>query len=86
VVWPSDDWDTRFTLYGSAGVRRYDGDDIFFGDRRRDTRYVASLDVLRPSLRIGGYRPQLGVVYEKTDSTLDFYSFSKLGLRLQFEG
>ena len=86
VVWPSDDWDTRFTLYGSAGIRNYDGIDPFFGDRRRDTRYVTYLDVLRPSLRIGGYRPLIGVMYEKTDSTLDFYSFSKLGLRLQFEG
>lgn len=85
VVWPSDDWDTRFTLYGSAGVRNYDAIDPLFGDRRRDTRYVAYLDVLRPSLRIGGYRPLIGVMYEKTDSTLDFYSFSKLGLRLQFE-
>jgi hypothetical protein len=86
VVWPSDDWDTRFTLYGSAGVRNYGAIDPLFGDRRRDTRYVAYLDVLRPSLRIGGYRPLIGVMYEKTDSTLDFYSFSKVGLRLQFEG
>src|SRR5512139_197158 len=86
MVWPSDNWDTRFTLYGSAGVRNYEGDDPIFGDRRRDTRYVASLDLLRPSLRINGYRPQIGVVYEKTDSTLDFYSFSKVGLRFQFEG
>ena len=85
VVWPSDTWDTRFTLYGSAGVRRYDGEDLLFGDRRRDTRYVASLDLLRPSLRIGGYRPQIGVTYERTESTLDFYGFSKVGLRLQFE-
>lgn len=85
LVWPSDAWDARFTLYASAGVRSYDGDDIFFGGQRRDTRYAASLDVLRPSLRIRGYRPQLGVTYERTDSTLDFYSFSKLGLRLLFE-
>jgi hypothetical protein len=85
VVWPSDAWDTRFTLYGSAGTRNYQGMDPFFGDRRRDTRYVASLDLLRPSLRIRGYRPQIGVMYEKTESTLDFYSFSKLGLRFQFE-
>ncbi len=86
VVWPSDTWDTRFTLYGSAGIRNYQAMDPFFGDRRRDTRYVASLDLLRPSLRIGGYRPQIGVIYERTESTLDFYSFSKLGVRLQFEG
>src|SRR5574340_493105 len=86
VVWPSDTWDTRFTLYGSAGIRNYQAMDPFFGDRRRDTRYMASLDLLRPSLRIGGYRPQIGVIYEKTESTLDFYSFSKLGVRLQFEG
>lgn len=85
VVWPSDAWDTRFTLYGSAGTRNYQGMDPFFGDRRRDTRYVLSLDLLRPSLRIRGYRPQIGVMYEKTESTLDFYSFSKLGLRFQFE-
>jgi hypothetical protein len=86
VVWPSDTWDTRFTLYGSAGIRNYQAMDPFFGDRRRDTRYMASLDLLRPSLRIGGYRPQIGVIYERTESTLDFYSFSKLGVRLQFEG
>lgn len=85
VVWPSGTWDARFTLYGSAGVRSYDGDDLLFGDRRRDTRYVASLDLLRPSLRIGGYRPQIGVTYERTESTLDFYGFSKVGLRFQFE-
>ncbi len=85
VVWPSDTWDTRFTLYGSAGVRRYEGIDPFFGDRRQDTRFTVSLDLLRPSLRIRGYRPQIGVVYERTDSTLDFYSFSKLGLRFQLE-
>ncbi len=85
VVWPSDAWDTRFTLYGSAGTRNYQAMDPLFGDRRRDTRYVAYLDVLRPSLRIAGYRPLIGVMYEKTDSTLDFYSFSKVGLRLQFE-
>lgn len=85
VVWPSDTLDTRFTLYGSAGVRRYDGVDPLFGDRRQDTRFTASLDLLRPSLRIRGYRPQIGVVYERTDSTLDFFSFSKLGLRFQLE-
>src|SRR5512139_645042 len=85
VIWPSSTLDTRFTLYGSAGVRNYDGIDPFFGDRRRDTRYVASLDLLRPSLRIRGYRPQIGVMYEKTESTLDFYSFSKLGLRFELE-
>ncbi|HMM46395.1 MAG TPA: porin family protein [Thiobacillaceae bacterium] len=85
VVWPSAAWDARFTLYGSVGLRRYDAIDPIFGDRRSDTRYVASLDLLRPSLRIRGYRPQIGVVYEKTDSTLDFYSFSKLGLRFQLE-
>ncbi|HSJ79841.1 MAG TPA: porin family protein, partial [Thiobacillus sp.] len=60
VVWPSDTLDTRFTLYGSAGVRRYDGVDPLFGDRRQDTRYTASLDLLRPSLRIRGYQPQIG--------------------------
>ena len=86
MVWPSETWDTRFTLYGSAGVRNYQGMDPFFGDRRQDERYVASLDVLRPSLRINGYRPQLGIVYERSESTIDFYSFSKVGLRLQFEG
>jgi hypothetical protein len=85
VVWPSDTWDTRFTLYGSAGVRMYEGIDPFFGDRRQDTRFTVSLDLLRPSLRIRGYRPQIGVVYERTDSTLDFFSFSKLGLRFQLE-
>ncbi|HET9463100.1 MAG TPA: porin family protein [Thiobacillus sp.] len=85
MVWPSDTWDTRFTLYGSAGVRRYEGIDPFFGDRRQDTRFAASLDLLRPSLRFRGYRPQIGVMYEKTDSTLDFYSFSKVGLRFQLE-
>ncbi|HSJ80297.1 MAG TPA: surface lipoprotein assembly modifier, partial [Thiobacillus sp.] len=72
-------------LYGSAGVRRYDGVDPLFGDRRQDTRYTASLDLLRPSLRIRGYQPQIGIVYERTDSTLDFFSFSKLGLRFQLE-
>ena len=85
VVWPSDTLDTRFTLYGSAGVRRYDGVDPLFGNRRQDTRYTASLDLLRPSLRIRGYQPQIGIVYERTDSTLDFFSFSKLGLRFQLE-
>ncbi len=85
VVWPSDTLDTRFTLYGSAGIRNYEAMDPFFGDRRRDNRYVVSLDLLRPSLRIQGYRPQIGVVYEKTVSTLDFYSFNKLGLRFQLE-
>lgn len=85
LVWPSATLDTRFTLYGSIGLRRYEATDPIFGDRRSDTRYVASLDLMRPSLRIGGYRPQIGVVYEKTESTLDFYSFSKLGLRFQLE-
>lgn len=85
MVWPYDAWDTRFTLYASAGVRRYDGIDPWFWDRREDTRYVASLDLLRPSLRIKGYRPQIGVIYERTESTLDFYSFSKLGVRFQLE-
>lgn len=85
VVWPSAAWDTRFTLYGSAGVRNYEGIPFPFDERRRDTRYVASLDLLRPSLRIRGYRPQIGVMYEKTESTLHFYSFSKLGLRFQLE-
>lgn len=85
VVWPSAAWDTRFTLYGSVGVRTYEGIPFPFDERRRDTRYVASLDLLRPSLRIRGYRPQIGVMYEKTESTLDFYSFSKVGLRFQLE-
>lgn len=85
MVWPSASWDTRFTLYGSAGVRNYEGIPFPFDERRRDTRYVASLDLLRPSLRIRGYRPQIGVVYEKTESTLDYYSFNKVGLRFQLE-
>jgi len=85
VIWPSDTWDMRFTLYGSAGIRKYEGIDPFFGDRRRDMRYTASLDILRPSLRIKGYRPEIGVVYERTESTLAYYSFSKLGLRFQLE-
>src|SRR5512143_1313303 len=79
MIWPSDTLDIRFTLYGSAGLRKYEGIDPFFGDRRRDTRYTASLDLLRPSLRIRGYRPRIGVVYERTKSTLDYYSFNKLG-------
>lgn len=85
VVWPVRVWDTRFTLSGSFGFRKYDAPDPFFGERRADIQRKANLDILRPSWRILGYRPLLGLAYEETDSNLAYFSFRKLGMTLQLE-
>jgi hypothetical protein len=85
-VWQTPWLDLRLTLSGSVGKRIYDAPDPFFGARRYDSMSRFSLDVLRPSWRVFGYRPQFGIMYEQTTSNLDYYSFKKTGLNILLEG
>jgi len=76
------DWGLK--PYASIGRRIYEADDPFFGDTRRDTKMTAGVKLKKESFRVFGFLPEVELRYDETRSNLDFYSFDKVVLLLNF--
>lgn len=72
VVW-------RLKPYVTIGERLYKDRDPFFGKTRRDTRKTAGIVCKLDNLKMFGLTPALGITYEKNSSSLDYFSYDKVG-------
>ncbi len=69
-------WELR--PYASIGRRLYGGDDPFFGEIRKDTRKSAGVSLDLNNIEFFGFLPRVGVLYEETNSNIDYYSYDKV--------
>ncbi|NVK42820.1 MAG: DUF560 domain-containing protein [Oceanospirillaceae bacterium] len=60
--------------------RFYRDIDPFFGTTRYDFRKRAGLVLSSRKLRLGSFTPEIGLTYDKNDSSIGFYSYDKLSL------
>ncbi|WP_170167518.1 porin family protein [Amphritea balenae] len=58
--------------------RRYKEDDPLFIGRREDNRYKAGITLVPNRFRLFDVTPVIGVIAEKNNSSLDFYSYDKV--------
>jgi hypothetical protein len=78
-------YDWRLKPFASAGKRLYEGEDPFWGETRKDTRFMVGVTLKKINWQIFGYAPELGVSYEETNSNIDYYSYSKVGVIVKFD-
>ncbi len=78
-------YDWRLKPFASVGKRVYNGADPFWGETRRDKRFMAGVTLKKINWKIFGYAPEVGISYEETNSNLDYYSYSKVGVIVQFD-
>lgn len=75
----------RVKPFTSLGKRLYRAEDPFWGETRKDTRFMVGITLTKINLDILGYTPEVGVLYEETTSNIDYYTFDKLGIILKFD-
>lgn len=75
---PVKDW--AFNFSGSLGLRLYGDVDPFFGERRRDENKKLGLLLSNKKIHSYGYKPEVGVIYERNDSSLAFFKYDKVSL------
>ncbi|MEH6575683.1 MAG: porin family protein [Amphritea sp.] len=80
---PLNSWGLE--LFGSAGKRLYEEPDPFFEGKRSDSRKKLGLLLSNKNIQIMNFMPEIGVVYERNDSSLDFFSYDKLSLVFSLE-
>ena len=64
--------------FASTGVRKYESEDIFFTETRRDQKTVLSLKLISLGIKFFGFVPEVQVTYDKNKSNIEYYSFDKL--------
>lgn len=62
----------------SLGGRDYQGTDPVFGNTRRDRTWKFGLTVYNRRLQSSGLTSEVGIAYEQTDSSLDYYEYDKI--------
>ncbi len=80
---PVSDWGVN--LSAALGVRLYADVDPFFGERRRDTNQKLGFLLSHKKINAYGYKPEVGVTYEKNDSSLAFFEYDKVSLVFSFK-
>lgn len=67
------------TVFISAGLRRTEGDAalFLFGDRRREWLMTARAGATFRQIKVGAFSPYLRVGYERNDSSLQLYQYSR---------
>lgn len=69
----------------SSSSKKYDSADPFFGEVRSDNRNMVMLTLSKNDLNILGLTPIVDLGYEKTNSNISFYSFSKMTTNISFK-
>lgn len=69
----------------SSSSKKYDSADPFFGKVRSDKRNMIMLTLSKSDFNIFGLTPIAELGYEKTNSTLSFYSFNKMTANISFK-
>jgi hypothetical protein len=69
----------------AVAQRVYEDQDPLFGRTRKDTRKRTGLVISHRNFRIGRFTPELGITYDKNDSSIGFYSYDKLALFFSLE-
>ena len=73
----------RVNIDGLLGRKSYRQTDPLFGSRRKDDDQSLSLTLRHPRLKLLGRTLEAGIAYQRTDSTLSFYSYDKTSLFLR---
>ena len=76
----------KLTTAGSLGFRTYQDTDPLFLERREDLTKKARFTLSNKNWKIFGTTPEFGVAYERTDSSIDYYSYDKISLILSTKG
>jgi hypothetical protein len=71
-------WGADFFINYSG--RNYQDKDPIFGIVREDTKKSFGLSVSNKMLRFYDLIPEVGLMYEKNDSTLDYFEYDKLSI------
>lgn len=71
--------------YLSVGRRFYEATDPLWGESRRDTREVFGIALKITDLKVFGLTPEVGISYEENSSNIEFYSYDKGNLVLNFK-
>lgn len=66
----------------SLGTRRYRDTDPFFASTRRDTTQKLGLSVFNKQWKFSDLTPEIGIAYERADSSIDYYEYDKVTLIL----
>jgi len=66
----------------SLGGRDYQDTDPVFAKTRRDLTKKMSLTVYNKRWRVSGLTPEIGIAYERADSSIDYYEYDKVKLVL----
>lgn len=66
----------------SLGKRDYQDTDPVFGETRQDLTQKMGLTVYNRRWKVSGLTPEIGVAYERTDSSIDYYEYDKIKLVL----
>lgn len=75
---PINDWGVR--LSSSASLRFYGDIDPFFGERRRDFKKKLGFVLSNERIHTYGYKPEIGLTYEKNNSSLGYFEYDKISL------
>ncbi len=71
--------------HAALGTRDYHGTDPLFGERRSETRYRLELSLGNKNWRWEGHSVSLRASFERTDSSISFYSFDRFNVSVVME-
>ena len=70
------------SVSASLGTRDYQDTDPFFAETRQDLTRKMGLTIYNKRWKFSGFTPEIGLAYERTDSSIDYYEYDKVKLVL----
>ncbi|MFC6673934.1 surface lipoprotein assembly modifier [Marinobacterium aestuariivivens] len=67
------------------GKRDYRAPEPFFDEKREDLRKRIGLILSHRHIRFGRFEPELSIIYDRNDSSIDFYTYDKLSIAFSLQ-